>query len=91
MLRAVKKDNSVIVELEKKKDEFRQKYENYKKLAYKERDEKEARIRDLELLKKDRAVAKSTTEGDRKDLQPNEQNSANIPEKYENLKILYNK
>jgi len=59
----------------------------------KERDEKEARIRDLELMKKDRTVAKSNATGeDKKDLPPVEQQaSANVPEKYENLKILYNK
>ena len=55
MLRSVKKDNSVLIDLEKKKDEFRLKYENYKKLALKEKDEKEARMKELDLMKKEKA------------------------------------
>lgn len=55
ILKSAKKENNYILELEKKKEEFRLKYENYKKLALKEKDEKDAKIREFELLKKEKA------------------------------------
>ena len=61
VLHSVKQDNTAIVELEKKKEEFRLKYENYKKLALKEKDEKEAKMRDLDLMKKDKAAKSAAT------------------------------
>ena len=57
VLRGVKKDSATIIELEKKKDEFRIKYEKYKKLAWQETEEKNAKQRELDLLKKEKATA----------------------------------
>ena len=95
VLHSVKHDNTAIVELEKKKEEFRLKYENYKKLALKEKDEKEAKMRDLDLMKKDKAAKSAATgaeaEKQSSELAPDQQKSANVQEKYENLKIMYNK
>jgi len=60
----LKKDNNVIGELERKRDEYKAKYENYKKLALKEKEEKESKSRDYELLKKDRAKNEEKKEGE---------------------------
>ena len=54
VLRKARKENSYITDLEKKKEEFRMKYENYKQLALKEKDEKDSKTRDFELLKKEK-------------------------------------
>jgi len=60
----LKKDNNIIAELERKRDEYKAKYENYKKLALKEKEEKEAKSRDYELLKKERAKNEEKKEGE---------------------------
>jgi len=60
----LKKDNNIIAELERKRDEYKAKYENYKKLALKEKEEKEAKSRDYELLKKERAKNEEKKQAD---------------------------
>lgn len=87
VLRQVRKDNSHIQDLEKKRDEFKSKYENYKKLALKEKDEKEQKIRDLDLLKKEKS--QKNIDESKKDTENGQ--APNVQEKYENLKIMYNK
>lgn len=65
------------MELEKKKEEYRLKYENYKKLALKEKDEKDAKIREFEMLKKERAD-KAGANPDKKKEGDSEQVNANV-------------
>ena len=67
ILKAAKKENIYIMELEKKKEEYRLKYENYKKLALKEKDEKDAKIKEFELLKKERADKPATNTDKKKE------------------------
>ena len=89
-MKSAKKENNYILELDKKKEEFRLKYENYKKLALKEKDEKDAKIKEFELLKKERAD-KQTANPDKKKENDSDQAGPSVQDKYENLKIMYNK
>jgi hypothetical protein len=44
------------VELEKQKEEMRKKYDQYKKMFYNEKHEKESKIKELQVLKDDTPV-----------------------------------
>ena len=90
VLRQVQKDTAEVADLEKKKDEFRQKYEYYKKSTLKEKDEKDARTRELDLMKKEKSAKQSAQGDDKKQsLEPQKQKS--VEEKYDSLKIMFNK
>ena len=70
------KSLKIQTEVEKQKEEFRKKYENYKKMFMNEKTEKEAKMKELQILREKEGPI---------------ENIVDLRAKYENLKELHNK